>query len=178
MSVPLRMVWKHQKNRLQFNYQEFRAKLKRCQKHKELWLVWKGRHQSERGFTITFFKKAETAILLASTNSDNRIVDKARASYKPIKPVPNQTYSFAILLGLLIPAIFVFVKEALNDKIKDGSDLENNTSIPVLGLVGYNEDHDNQIVASKPILSLQSLSGPFVPIYNIIHKSLIVEKYL
>ncbi|HMT28124.1 MAG TPA: polysaccharide biosynthesis tyrosine autokinase, partial [Bacteroidia bacterium] len=95
-------------------------------------------------------KKAETAIMLASTISDNRVVDSARASYKPVNPVPNQTYTIAILLGLLIPAAFVYLKDVLNDKVKDKSDLENSTNIPILGVVGYSNTHSNMVVVEKP----------------------------
>ncbi len=95
-------------------------------------------------------KKAETAIMLASTISDNRVVDSARASYQPVKPVPNQTYTIAILLGLLLPGLFVYIKDVLNDKINDVSDLENTTNIPILGMVGYSSDNTSLVVADKP----------------------------
>lgn len=95
-------------------------------------------------------KKAETAIMLASTISDNRIVNSARASYKPVHPVPNQTYTLAILLGLLIPAFIVYVKDTFDDKIKDIIDIENNTDVPILGVIGFNKEIEPMVVASKP----------------------------
>ncbi len=95
-------------------------------------------------------KRAETAIVLASTISDNRIVNSARASFRPVKPVPSQSYTFALLLGLLIPAGLIYLKDILNDKIKDVSDLSHSTDIPVIGMVGFSKDSGNHIVAERP----------------------------
>jgi len=95
-------------------------------------------------------KKAETAIMLASTISDNRVVDSARASYKPVTPVPGQSYTFALLLGLFIPISFLMLRENLTDKIKDIKEIENFAAIPVLGMVGYSDESSSLVVADRP----------------------------
>lgn len=50
-------------------------------------------------------KRAEAAILLASTISDSRVIDSARTAKSPIKPIKSMAYSLAILLGILIDHI-------------------------------------------------------------------------
>lgn len=100
-------------------------------------------------------KQSETSILLASAVSDNRIIDKARASYTPFKPVKSKSYAIAILLGILLPASFIYFKNVLNDKIADTGVLQEITKIPILGIVGYNDSKSNVIVAedSKSLLA-------------------------
>ncbi|MDQ3051134.1 MAG: polysaccharide biosynthesis tyrosine autokinase [Bacteroidota bacterium] len=101
-------------------------------------------------FNYLLQKKAETAIMLASTISDNRIVNSARASYKPVHPIPNQTYTIALLLGMLLPAFSIYLKDMLDDKIKDIGDIENITDIPILGVIGFTKENENMVVAAKP----------------------------
>ncbi len=95
-------------------------------------------------------KRAETAIMLASTISDNRIVNSARASKKPVRPVPSQTYTFAILLGLMIPAFFIYGREFLNDKITGLQELKGMTKVPVIGVVAFSENGGKLLAAEKP----------------------------
>ncbi|MBK7855583.1 MAG: hypothetical protein IPJ79_12390 [Bacteroidetes bacterium] len=101
-------------------------------------------------YTYLLTKRAETAILMASTISDNRVVDYARTIIKPVRPVKAQTYAISLLLGLLIPAGFVYLKDALNDSIRDKGELERQTSIPLLGMIGVNKYESPLIVSHKP----------------------------
>lgn len=95
-------------------------------------------------------KRAETAIMLASTISDNRIVNSARASKNPVRPIPSQTYTFAILLGIMIPAFFIYGRELLNDKITGLNELRSMTSVPVIGVVAFSDNNGKLLVAEKP----------------------------
>jgi tyrosine-protein kinase Etk/Wzc len=101
-------------------------------------------------FNYLLQKRAETAILLASTISDNRIVNSARATIKPVKPIPAQTYAISLLLALILPAAFIYIRESLNDKIKDVSEISGLSEIPVLGMVGFSKETGNDIVAMNP----------------------------
>lgn len=95
-------------------------------------------------------KRAETAILLASTISDNRIVNSARASKKPGRPIPAQTYTFAFLLGLMLPAVGLYLKELIDDKVKDIESVKRATHLPVIGMIGFSKDIGDSLVAERP----------------------------
>jgi tyrosine-protein kinase Etk/Wzc len=95
-------------------------------------------------------KRAETAIVMASTISDNRVVNSARASFKPVKPVPAQTYTFALLFGLIFPLGMLYLRDMLNDKISDVSEINHLTEIPVIGMVGFSKEASNHSVTDKP----------------------------
>ena len=98
------------------------------------------KRQVENKQTIFNFLQArreETAISRASFTADSQIVDKAYPSGLPIKPNRRSIQLLAILLGLAIPALFIFVAEILNDKISTRYDIEKITATPILGEIGH-----------------------------------------
>lgn len=101
-------------------------------------------------YTYLMQKRAEYAIVLASTTSDNRIVDIAHVSSNPVKPVKAQVYAIALFLALVFPLAFAYSKEIFDDKIIDKNHLESNTKIPLLGIVGYNNDSLELVVQRNP----------------------------
>lgn len=99
-------------------------------------------------------KRAELSISLAATDSDTRVVDSPRVIPGPISPVPQRAYSIAILLGILIPVLIIFIVENLNDKVNDLGSLKRLSAIPIIGVVRFNK-HDSALVAlQKPRSSI------------------------
>lgn len=82
-------------------------------------------------------KREQTAISRAANVANSQIVEKAYVSYRPIKPNRRSIQLMAILIGLAIPALFVFVSEMLNDKVTTRYDVEKITSAPILGEIGH-----------------------------------------
>jgi tyrosine-protein kinase Etk/Wzc len=95
-------------------------------------------------------KEAETSLALAASVSDNRIIEEARSTPYPIRPIPKKTYSLALLLSLLIPTGLIFLKEQLNDTVRDKKTIEKITKIPVLGVVGLSKETSALVVSEKP----------------------------
>jgi len=84
-------------------------------------------------------KKEEAALSYASAVADSRIVDAAFYSDDPIKPKKSIIYLAALLLGILLPIAYLYLKDSLNDKILSSSDIEKITSTPILGEIFYSE---------------------------------------
>ncbi len=80
-------------------------------------------------------KKAEAGIARASTASDYKPVDYAVVSGTVQSPIKN--YITAIIIGLMLPIAFIVLKDSFNNKVVTKSDLLNNTSLPLLGIIGY-----------------------------------------
>jgi len=91
-------------------------------------------------------KREEAAISRASTISNSKIIDKATAALKPIKPDSKMVRLLAVLLGISIPAIFIFILEILNDKVGTRHDIERITQAPILGEVGHSFKSDVLVV--------------------------------
>ncbi len=83
-------------------------------------------------------KRAEAQIVMASNSPDNSIIDEARVSRaRKVAPRSMMIYLVCIVLGCGIPAAFIFLKEILNTKIIERSDVEKITKLPIIGQIPY-----------------------------------------
>lgn len=80
-------------------------------------------------------KKAETELSLSATVSDNRVVDAAEASSEPVSPNVLFVYLISIMSALGIAVLIIALKEGFNRTILFRSEIENYTSVPVIGEV-------------------------------------------
>ena len=94
-------------------------------------------------------KRAEAAISQASATSSIVIVNNP-TSGPQIRPVPMQNYSYALVVGILLPLAIFLVMEFLNNKVQSKEDIEALCSVPVIGTIGHNPGAGNFAVADKP----------------------------
>ena len=99
-------------------------------------------------YTYLLKKKEETAISLAVTVANAKIIDKAYGSSIPVSPKRKIIYLAALLLGLLIPFVSIYLKNLLDTKIHSKKDLEAFLSIPFLGDVPKNETQEKIVIGS------------------------------
>ncbi len=85
-------------------------------------------------YTFLLQKRAEAAISKASNIADHKVIDYA-ISESRIKPKKTQNYLIAFIIGLLIPASLIILNDLVRNTVKDLSDIESLTKIPVLGNV-------------------------------------------
>ncbi|MEN2400547.1 polysaccharide biosynthesis tyrosine autokinase [Flavobacterium sp. MC2016-06] len=85
-------------------------------------------------------KREETAISLAATEPNARVIDAAKAEKSPISPKKKIIYLAGLLLGLVIPFGVIYVDNLLDTKIKSKLDLEGKTQIPFIGDVPTSDD--------------------------------------
>lgn len=78
-------------------------------------------------------KREETAISLAATEPNARVIDDAKGNKLPISPKKNIVYLAGLLMGLLIPFGIIYTDDLLDTKIKSRLDLEGKTLIPFIG---------------------------------------------
>lgn len=102
-------------------------------------------------------KREETAISRSSTIANARIIDTAKADDYPFQPKKKLIMGLAVLLGVILPFGFVYVKDMLNTKLSSKHDIELDTHIPILGEIGHNEGIDFVVVTknSRSIVSEQ-----------------------
>jgi tyrosine-protein kinase Etk/Wzc len=91
-------------------------------------------------------KREEAAISRAATISNSKIVDKATASSEPVKPNDRTIQIMAVLIGLALPALVIFVSEILNDKVTTRHDIEKITEVPILGEIGHSYSESSLVV--------------------------------
>lgn len=102
-------------------------------------------------YTFMLEKLTEAQISKAAHTADCEVIDPARyITVSPISPKKNKTYMIAIFLGLLLPFIYVLLKDALNDKISNRQDVERYTNLPIIGQVLHNDFKDKLVLAHYP----------------------------
>jgi len=104
-------------------------------------------------YKLLIQKKEETAITRASTISNSEIIDRAYATTVPVSPNRRTIQLLSILLGLALPALFIFVAEVLNDKVTTRYDIEKLTTAPILGEIGHSYS-DGTLVVNKTTRSM------------------------
>jgi len=82
-------------------------------------------------------KREESAIARASTISNIKVLQDATPNTIPVKPNRRNVQMLAIVIGLLLPALFIFAIELLNDKVTTRYDIEKLTTATILGEVGH-----------------------------------------
>jgi len=97
-------------------------------------------------------KREETNITLAATDMNAKIIDKAIPTNKPVSPMTFIVLLVAIILGVLIPFVVIYIKNLLDTKVKTRFDITDNTSIPFLGDIPTSE-------SSSELMELSSRSS-------------------
>lgn len=67
--------------------------------------------------------------------SGTEVIDKAAVPEEPIKPNKIMNILIATVLGAMISVFVIFLREALNTKIKEPKDIEEKLGLPVFGVI-------------------------------------------
>ena len=96
-------------------------------------------------------RRAEAQILKASNTPDNEILDIARAERtRKISPRTAMNNLIALIIGLLIPALYLFLRNYFNVTISDRKDVEKLTNYPIIGQVAQISDKNPLVVINSP----------------------------
>ncbi|MCJ8497159.1 polysaccharide biosynthesis tyrosine autokinase [Chryseobacterium salipaludis] len=87
----------------------------------------------ENLYLLLLQKREEAAISLAITSPKARVIDMAYPSEKPVSPKKLIFAAAALIIGLLIPFAFIYLRELLNNKIRSKHDLEKLSPVSILG---------------------------------------------
>lgn len=91
-------------------------------------------------------KREETAISLAITAPKARIVDDAYALSQPIAPKKMMIILAALMAGLLVPFIFIYLQQLFDNKIKSKHDLEKLSNTAILAELPRLEKGQDELV--------------------------------
>ncbi|QIL77335.1 GumC family protein [Hymenobacter sp. HDW8] len=102
---------------------------------KERELLEISRQQAIKSDVYAFLlkRKEEAELSSASNLADNRVVDRAEASVKPVASKRILVLLGALLAGFALSTAYVFIKEEAGGKVMFRSTLEKATTLPVVG---------------------------------------------
>jgi tyrosine-protein kinase Etk/Wzc len=108
--------------------------------------------ERERDSKLALYKflqeqREETAMQQAATVSNSKILSVAYPTNTPIKPNKRAIQLLAIILGIGLPAMYIFFLEIINDKINTRHDIEKLTDASILGEVGHSHSGSSMIVS-------------------------------
>ncbi|WP_258102280.1 GumC family protein [Marinoscillum pacificum] len=91
-------------------------------------------------------KKAEASIALASTVASTEILDEPLLEART-RPKNLKNYLLALAFGLFIPFGFIILKEFFTNTIQDSTEIEKQTSLPILSSIALSHK-DKELVMS------------------------------
>ncbi|MDZ7739354.1 MAG: polysaccharide biosynthesis tyrosine autokinase [Bacteroidales bacterium] len=102
-------------------------------------------------YTFLLEKRSEAAITLASNFPDYEILEAARFnSSKVIKPKDRTNYMLAFMLGLMVPSVYLLLREMFDDKINSTWDLSARSGNAVLNKIYSNKLNTENVFATAP----------------------------
>ena len=119
----------------------------------------------ENLYLLLLKKREEAAISLAITAPKARIIDKAYASENPVSPKKLITIGAALLVGLLLPFIYIYLRELFNNKIRSKHDIEKLSNTAILGEIPTLEKGQNELVEMNDV-------SPIAEAFRIINTNL------
>ena len=96
-------------------------------------------------------KREESAISKSSNMAVARIIDAAKSESFPAMPKRMLTYLVCFVLGIILPAVFLYLKDLLNRRIRRKQDITAGTPVPILSEVGHTKDHDDVVVGKDTV---------------------------
>jgi capsular exopolysaccharide synthesis family protein len=109
------------------------------------------REQSIKNDIYTFLlqKKEETALSYASTVADSRVIDSAESSERPVSPKKKVIYLSSLLLALFSGMGIVLAKETFNRKVLFRQEIEDYTSIPIIGEIAIEKSNTPIVISAN-----------------------------
>jgi len=92
-------------------------------------------------------KREETNIALAVTVASVKVIDKAYSNSEPVSPKKKVILLIAILLGIALPVVILYVKTLLDTKVHGKRDIDK-LGLPFLGDIPHS-DSKSKIVVQK-----------------------------
>ena len=96
-------------------------------------------------YTFLLQKREENSLVLAATTPKGKIVDHAYAQTTPISPNRLVTLALALMAGLMLPLLIVYLKDLFTTKFSNQEELEEISQVPFIGHIHHNR-HNTQLV--------------------------------
>jgi tyrosine-protein kinase Etk/Wzc len=102
-------------------------------------------------------KREEAAISKNSTISSSRIIDSSKSEFFPFTPKRSIVYAVGLLFGLILPALYLIIKQLLDIRINSKQDIEANCIASIIGEIGHNNDKQALVTGknSRSVISEQ-----------------------
>jgi capsular exopolysaccharide synthesis family protein len=91
-------------------------------------------------------KQEELAVSLASETLPVKTIDRANASSIPVSPRRGIIMLLSLIIGGLIPIIYLYLKDLFNNKLENKEELKKKVSAPLLGFISQYSGAEKVVV--------------------------------
>ena len=105
--------------------------------------------------------------MLAATTPKGKIVDEAFAYNEPIAPKKLMVIIIALFFGLMIPALWLYVKPMLSDKFDSIEALKRLTALPILGEICHSRSAN-----VNPVVVSEKSTRPIAELFRLLRSNL------
>lgn len=145
---------------------EFKSRIKAVPSQEKKYIEIKRQQEiTENLYVFLYQKRIENLLRLASTASAARTIDRAYASLLPVSPKKMMVYLVAFILGLLVPFLFIYLKDLINNKIEDPKEFRKIIKAPYLGNVCISREQERVVVEEGKVT-------PIVEMFRLIRTNL------
>ncbi len=118
------------------------------QKERDIIDISRQQNIKETLYTYLLNKREETALQLAITEANIRVIETPFGSNAPISPRSKVIMLVALLIGLILPFAYFYIRNLLNMTVRGRKDIEEFTSIPIVGEVPHRKEgaDDSEII--------------------------------
>ena len=95
-------------------------------------------------------RREETAMMIANAIPKGRIIDEAYSISEPVSIKSRMILAIALLAGLLIPCLLLYLRRLFRTKFDDVEELRGLTDIPIVGEICKDNTGENLVVAQGP----------------------------
>ncbi|MCF0200868.1 MAG: polysaccharide biosynthesis tyrosine autokinase [Bacteroidales bacterium] len=96
-------------------------------------------------------RRAEAQILKASNTPDNEIIDRAKLETTiKVAPKTSTIYLVAFIIGLLLPALYLFLKNYFTVTVSNRQEVERITQFPIIGQIAETNKKSPLVVIDSP----------------------------
>ncbi len=100
-------------------------------------------------YLMLYQKGVENEIALYAASNKSKEIVAPYYEQTPVTPVPNTTYTMLLMMGVLIPAGVLATRELLNNKILNEREIEQLTSVPVIGSVSKARENTDIVTGER-----------------------------
>ncbi|MVN21021.1 GumC family protein [Mucilaginibacter arboris] len=134
------------KNELDKLNASFTGKIKQVTAKEKGFLDYVRQQKLQQGLSLFLLQKREEIAISKTFNIYGpRIIDPAKSDFSPFKPKKSIIYIFGLILGLILPAIYLFLKELLNIRINTKADILKLTKVPLIGEINHSAEDKNLV---------------------------------
>jgi len=106
------------------------------QLEKKLVQITRNQNVQEQLYAFLLQKREEAAVSRASNIEDSRTIVQARG-LGVVSPKTTKVWALGILMGIMLPVALISLKDFMNNKVGDVTQVEQRTDMPLLGIISH-----------------------------------------